>query len=214
MAGTPTAQALVIVDVQSGWLTGPHAVDGAEGLLARLEDGLSAARAGGALVVHVQDVGEADSSVPPGSAGRELALPVLPGDVVLPKAVDDAFVGTGLERLLRERGARTIVVGGLQSEMCVAATARGALAGGFSVALPRDLHATREIPADDDHPVVPAEQVRRVAEWSLGNAGGRQQRRRRGLRVARRVSVPGHAGGPAGGGCGAGSDSAAGSLVE
>ena len=104
MAGTPTAQALVIVDVQSGWLTGPHAVDGAEGLLARLEDGLSAARAGGALVVHVQDVGEADSSVPPGSAGRELALPVLPGDAVLPKAVDDAFVGTGLERLLRERG--------------------------------------------------------------------------------------------------------------
>lgn len=164
-----TAQALVVVDVQRGWLAGPHAVAGADGLLARLGEGLSAARAGGALVIHVQDVGEADASVPLGSPERELALLVLPGEVVLPKTSDDAFVGTGLEQLLREVGVRTIVVGGLQSEMCVAATARGAMASGFSVVLPRDLHATREVPADAERAAVPADQVRRVAEWSLGD---------------------------------------------
>ena len=169
VAGPSAAQALLVVDVQRGWVSGSHAVDSAESLLARLQDGLAAARAGGALVIHVQDVGEADSSVPPGSPGRELALPVLPGETVLPKTVDDAFLETGLQDLLRSAGVRTVVIGGLQSEMCVAATARGALARSFSVVLPRDLHSTREIPGDDERPVVPAEQVRRVAEWSLGD---------------------------------------------
>lgn len=166
---TAAAHALVVVDVQRGWLAGPHAVDGAERLLARLADGLSAARAAGALVIHVQDVGDGDSSVAPGSPGRELVLAVADGDLVVPKEVDDGFIGTGLEEALRAAGVMTLVIGGLQSEMCVAATARGALTRGFSVVLPRDLHATRAIPADGGQPAVPARQVSRVAEWSLGD---------------------------------------------
>lgn len=165
----PRAQALLVVDVQRGWVSGRHAVDDAESLLARLREGLSAARASGALVIHVQDIGDGDSSVPPGSSGRDLVLEVCPGEGVLHKTSDDAFVETGLEQLMRAAGVRTMVIGGLQSEMCVAATARAALARDFSVVLPRDLHATREIPADRGVPAVPAEQVRRVAEWSLGD---------------------------------------------
>ncbi len=58
---------------------------------------------------------------------------------------------------------------GIQSEMCVAATARGALARGFAVVLPRDGHTTYDVPADGGAPAVPAAQVSRVAEWSLGD---------------------------------------------
>ncbi len=58
---------------------------------------------------------------------------------------------------------------GVQSEMCVAANARDALARGWDVVLPRDGHATYDVPADGDAPAVRADLVARVAEWSLGD---------------------------------------------
>lgn len=163
------AEALVAVDVQRGWVSGPAAVAGADALVSVLERAAAAARSVGALVVHVQDVGDDDSSVPPGSPGRELVLAVRPSDVVVPKLTGDAFAGTDLEALLRARGVSTVVVAGLQSEMCVSDTARTALRLGFGVVLPRDAHATRDIPVDGRGPAVPAAQVARVAEWSLGD---------------------------------------------
>ncbi len=166
---SPRAEALVVVDVQRGWVSGPHAVAGGEALVPVLESAAAAARAAGAVVVHVQDVGDEDSSVPAGSSGRELVLPVEPSDAVVPKLAGDAFAGPGLEALLRSRGVRSVVVAGLQSEMCVADTARTALRLGFAVVLPRDAHATRDIQADGAAAGVPAAQVARVAEWSLGD---------------------------------------------
>lgn len=163
------AEALVVVDVQRGWVSGPHAVAGGEALVPVLEAAAGAARAARAVVVHVQDVGDEDSSVPAGSPGRELVLSVEPPDVVVPKLTGDAFAGTDLEAVLRSRGVRAVVVTGLQSEMCVADTARTALRLGFAVVLPRDSHATRDIPAHGVAAGVPAAQVARVAEWSLGD---------------------------------------------
>ena len=169
MRDTPRAQALLVVDVQVGWVEGPAAVRDAERLMKVLEDHIAAARQADALVVFLQDVGDLDSTVPQGSPGRELALTTEPQDVIVPKEVDDGFVGTGLEALLREGGVTSIAVAGIQSEMCVAATSRGALARGFTVILARDAHSTHDIPADGDGAAVPAAQVRRVAEWSLGD---------------------------------------------
>ncbi|MFC5175941.1 isochorismatase family protein [Nocardioides taihuensis] len=165
----PAAEALVVVDVQQGWLEGQHAVEGADALLDALRATLAAARAAGALVVHVEDIGDSDSAVPPGSPGRQLVLEVLPGEPVVRKTEGDGFAGSELGDLLRESLVRTVVIGGQQSEMCVAATARGALLRELTVVLPRDCHATRAVPADGDAPAVPAEHVRRVAEWSLGD---------------------------------------------
>jgi len=58
---------------------------------------------------------------------------------------------------------------GIQSEMCVAATARGAMSRGLTVVLPRDGHTTYAVPADGTAPAVSAAHVSRVAEWSLGD---------------------------------------------
>lgn len=166
---TDRAEALVVVDVQAGWVAGRHAVVGADALVSALTAAAAAARDAGALVVHVQDVGDEDATVPPGSPGRALVLPVDPGDEVVSKCTGDAFVGTGLGDLLRSRGVRCVVVSGLQSEMCVADTVRSALRLGFTVVLPRDAHATRDVPPDGAVAGVPAVQVARVAEWSLGD---------------------------------------------
>lgn len=163
------AQALVVVDVQRGWVGGAHAVVGADDLLVTLAAGCDAARAAGALVVHVQDVGDEDSRVSPGSPGRDLVLRVRDGDVVMDKTTGDAFRGTDLEERLRSAGVTSVAVAGLQSEMCVADTARSALARDFRVVLARDAHTTYDVPADGTGPAVEAAQVSRVAEWALGD---------------------------------------------
>jgi nicotinamidase-related amidase len=49
---------------------------------------------------------------------------------VVAKRHDDGFDGTGLDDLLRGSSVDRVVIVGIQSEMCVAATARGALARG------------------------------------------------------------------------------------
>jgi streptothricin hydrolase len=121
-------------------------------------------------VVHVQDDGATDPLVARGTPGWELVLPVLDEDVVVAKAGDDAFDGTDLQRRLAELAVDTVVVVGIQSEMCVLATARAAQSRGLRVVLPRGGHATYDIPAEPpDVPAVPAAHVARVVEWALGD---------------------------------------------
>ncbi|QBR94298.1 isochorismatase family protein [Nocardioides euryhalodurans] len=159
-----------MVDVQRGLVSGPHAVGGAEPFLDRVSAVLRAARAAGATVVHLQDEGTDEGSlIPRGSVGWELALPVRQDEVVVQKARDDGFDSTDLEATLRRAGATRLCLVGIQSEMCVAGTARGALARGYTVVLPRDTHTTYDVPADGAAPAVPARLVARVAEWSLGD---------------------------------------------
>lgn len=52
---------------------------------------------------------------------------------------------------------------GVQSEMCVAATARGAMRRGVSIVLPRDAHGTYPVPAEAGGIAVLASHVSRVA---------------------------------------------------
>jgi nicotinamidase/pyrazinamidase len=73
------------------------------------------------------------------------------------------FEDTDLERLLREREARTVHVGGLALDYCVRATALDARRRGFEVVLHRD--ATRAVD------VVPGDGERALAE--LEDAGVR-----------------------------------------
>ncbi|MDJ0778609.1 MAG: cysteine hydrolase family protein [Gammaproteobacteria bacterium] len=92
-------------------------------------------------IVHVQhDSVEAESKLRPelpGNAIKPEARP-LPGETVIRKRTNSAFVDTGLEQLLRSRGIEQLVVAGLTTDHCVSATVRSAADLGFDVTLVRD----------------------------------------------------------------------------
>jgi nicotinamidase-related amidase len=163
-------QALVIVDVQAGLVSGDHAVPEADQLVTRVAGLLAQARHAGILIVHLQNDGHPGEPDEPGQPGWELQLPPAPAEPVIRKTADDGFQGTDLERVLTMHGISRIAIAGLQSELCVSATARTALGQGFGVVLPHDAHSTYDIPASPGlGPAVPAQVVARVAEWALGD---------------------------------------------
>jgi len=178
----PWAEAVIAVDVQHAFFTGGQVVEGASGLLRRLDALLVRARNVDARVVLVRNDGVAPEPDAVGTPGWELALAPGPQDVVLGKQTDDGFEGTDLAVQLQQAGVRTVVVVGVFSEMCVAATARGAKRAGFTVIVAHDGHSTLPTPAwPGIAGQVPAPIVSRVAEWSLGDEV---------LLVPRTASVP------------------------
>ncbi|GGV41849.1 isochorismatase [Streptomyces longisporoflavus] len=165
-------QALIVVDMQTAFVTGDGAVPAAARVLDRTSDLITRARAAGALVIQLQNDGEPGAVDEPGTPGWRIHLPVDAdrGERVLRKTVDDGFEETGLARLLADAGVRDLAVCGVQSEMCVLATARTALELDFRVVLPHDAHATYDIPAAEGiSEAVPAAMASRVAEWALGD---------------------------------------------
>ena len=164
------AQALIVVDMQRAFVVGEHAVPDAGTLLTAVNRQLEDARAAGCLVVHLQNDGARDAPDAPGTDGWHLVSGVSTGERVVSKTQDDGFAESDLESFLRSAGVSRLSICGLMSEMCVAATARGALQRGFAVVMARDAHATHPVPEHGPHaPAVPAHLVSRVAEWSLGD---------------------------------------------
>lgn len=165
-------QALLIVDVQRAFVTGPGAAPASDQLLPKLGSLLERARQSGALVVQLQNDGPPGAVDEAGQAGWELYFPAVEArrETVIRKTQDDGFTGTSLEENLRRHGVERLCVVGLMSEMCVLATARGALERGFGVVIPHDGHATFDIgPAPGATESVPAAMASRVAEWALGD---------------------------------------------
>jgi nicotinamidase-related amidase len=162
--------ALLVIDVQDGHVEGDHAVPDAARLAERVSVLFDAAREAGALVVHVQNDGDAGQVDEPGTAGWELHFRPHAGEVVIRKEYDDAFRETSLGELLTCRNIQSLAICGLMSEMCVSATARTALDRGYRVVLPHDAHATTGVPAVEGlGEAIPAAVVSRVAEWALGD---------------------------------------------
>lgn len=166
-----TVDAVVVVDAQCGLLAGAEAIPGAQSIVAAISTLVRGARASGAPVIWLQNDGPSGAIDEPGTAGWQLIAEadVRPDELVIRKPVDDGFDGTGLGSSLDHLGVRRVVICGALSEMCVSATARGALGRGLSVVLPRDAHGTYDVPADRDIPMVPEAVAARVAEWSLGD---------------------------------------------
>ncbi|MGH2689373.1 MAG: isochorismatase family protein [Actinomycetota bacterium] len=161
MAAYDPATALVVVDVQNDFAdpAGSLHVDGAPGILPRLNAEIAAARAAGALVVLTQDWHPPDTphfakdgGVWPvhcvaGTWGAELHPDLDAGDAPRVRkgtggedgysgfTVADPVTGdrspTGLESLLRDAGVARVVIGGLATDYCVKATALDAVAAGF-----------------------------------------------------------------------------------
>jgi len=142
----PRDAVLLVVDVQKGMDV--YAKDynrnnpDLERNIARLQ---SAWRESGRPVIHVQHLStEPNSPLRPGQPGVEIKDEVKPlsGEPVVQKSVSSAFIGTTLEKDLRRRGVTTLVVVGMQTNMCVSTTARMAGNLGFTTYVVSDATAT------------------------------------------------------------------------
>ena len=134
--------AFLLIDAQRNMLEGDLPVPRAEQVRLTLESLLERARDAEVLVVHVQNDGGAGDPDEPHTPGWELVFDQMPGEITVPKRVGDAFLDTNLASALRAQGVTEVILAGMQSEYCILATSRGALAGGFGVTLASGAHAT------------------------------------------------------------------------
>jgi nicotinamidase-related amidase len=169
VGATPAAHAagkaaLLVVDMQRNMFESTPAVARGMELLSSVSDLIARARAAGAPVIFVRNCGEPGDPDVPGSEGWELspALPRQSAEPIVDKKKPDAFDGTNLGNLLRGRGVRRLVVAGLQSEFCIAATCRGGHARGYAVTLVEDAHGTYDSP--DGGPTAQEIAAREAAE--------------------------------------------------
>ncbi|WP_420433992.1 cysteine hydrolase family protein [Hyphobacterium sp.] len=108
----------------------------------------AAARAAGHPILHIKHNSTEPGSLlrpeAPGNAFKAEARP-RPGEPVIEKSVNSAFIGTGLEQQLHQMGADHLVVFGMTTEHCVSTTVRMAANLGFRTTLVGD--ATAAFPA-------------------------------------------------------------------
>jgi len=142
----PQNAVLLVIDVQKGFdrfNEEYHRNNPAlEANIARLE---RAWRESGRPIIHVQHLSnKPESPLRPGQPGCDIKDEVrpLPGEPVVQKSVSSAFIGTTLEADLRRRGLTTLVLTGMQTNMCVSTTARMAGNLGFTTYVVSDATAT------------------------------------------------------------------------
>jgi len=137
----PRNAALIVIDVQRAidhpsW--GERNNPLAERLMAAL---LAAWRESGRPLYHVRhDSTEPESHYRPGQPGHEFKAEVmpLPGEAVVAKRTNSAFIGTPLEAILRKAGVQTLIVAGVITNNSVEATVRMAGNLGFETFLVED----------------------------------------------------------------------------
>jgi nicotinamidase-related amidase len=141
----PQSTALILIDVQNAFLDprwGERNNPEAESNIARL---LTAWRSSGRPIRHVvHDSVEPNSPLRPDSPGnaiQDLAAPKA-AEPVYRKHVNSAFIGTSLERDLRQDGIDTLVIVGLTTNHCVSTSARMAGNLGFTTFVVSDATAT------------------------------------------------------------------------
>jgi nicotinamidase-related amidase len=158
MSELSSGTALIVIDVQRAFdqweaagkrRNNPQAVD-------RIVDLLTVFRVTGTPIFHIRHQGtRPNSSFLPDGAGypvKDEAREVV-GEPVLVKRVSSAFIGTDLERRLREADIKTLVICAATTNHCVETTTRMAGNLGFDAWLVRDATWTfdRTGPDGDEH---------------------------------------------------------------
>ena len=152
----PKTSALVLIDLQKGITartTGPHSSDAVVKNAARIAERFRTLTATVVLVHVAYSPDLRDMLFPEADAPfRTKDSPPLPtdwaefvagigpreGDVIITKRQWGAFYGTDLDLQLRRRGIRTIVLGGIATNMGVESTARDAFERGYELIFVED----------------------------------------------------------------------------
>jgi len=154
----PQSTALVLIDLQKGILSRDTAPRSTAEVVATSKTLADKFRAAGApvVLVHVtwsEDYGDALSQ-PTDQPNPRMPADKLaefaefadglrqPTDIIIKKRQWGAFYGTELDLQLRRRGVKTIVLGGVATNMGVESTARDAYERGYAIVLAEDICAS------------------------------------------------------------------------
>ena len=147
--GSNTMNVLLLIDFQVGFKdpvwgerNNPHAEE-------RAKDLLTAWRMAGAQIIHIRHVSASPDS-PLSGPGTEFKPQVcpMPGEIVMEKSVNSAFIGTDLTARLQAIGASDLTICGLTTPHCVSTTTRMAANLGHRVRLVEDACAAFTSNAD------------------------------------------------------------------
>lgn len=146
--------ALLVIDVQND-LVDALPSERSSALLEIIADLVSNARARRMPVVYVRH-NEDDGPLRLGALPWEIAAAIAPqpGDPIVEKRFGDAFLETDLGELLKTRNVDELIVCGMQSDFCVNATTRGAIALGYRVTLVEDAHATYDAAGKTERQII------------------------------------------------------------
>jgi len=125
---------------------------------------LAAWRGAGRPVIHVKhNSTEPRSTLRPGQPGNAFkpGFEPLPGETLIEKTVNAAFIGTPLEAELRARDIDQVVAFGITTDMCVSTSVRMGANLGFRMVVVADACATFDQRAPDGEPVA-AELLHRI----------------------------------------------------
>jgi nicotinamidase-related amidase len=140
--------AIVLIDLQNEYLSGPIALPDARPAVASAQRLLDLARRAQAPIFHIAHRGRAgglfDRDADRGQIVSELT-PVA-GEAIVEKSLPNSFAGTNLHELLNGTGRKNLILAGFMTHMCVSSTARAAADLGYRVTIDASACATRDLP--------------------------------------------------------------------
>lgn len=144
----PNKFALLMIDVQLNMFDEEMPVFNADNILKTLAEIAEQGRGQNVPVIYVRNNGGAGDPDERHSPGWEIHpdLTPEPDDWILDKTTPDTFASTDLQARLVNHNIDTLVIGGMQTEMCVNATINGALSRNYEVILISDGHTTFDFP--------------------------------------------------------------------
>jgi nicotinamidase-related amidase len=155
--------AMLIVDMQKDYYPGGRCE--LEGILAAHANTLALIRRAGAEGIeriYVRHIAAEDAAfLARGSEGSKLHedLPIRENERIFIKAHPNSFRETGLDRYLKERGYRRLLVCGAMSHMCIDTTVRAGYDLGYAITLAHDACATKDLEFGGER--IPAREVHR-----------------------------------------------------
>ncbi|MDH5482431.1 MAG: cysteine hydrolase [Candidatus Bathyarchaeota archaeon] len=147
------SKAVIIIDMLNDFVTGDLKCERAERIISNLKKLVETARKRGVAVIYSNDahypqdaevVRKWGKHAIKGTKGAEVIPELKPAakDYIVEKRTYSGFYETGLDSLLRSlykgEGVRTVILGGLHTNMCVRHTAADAFFRGYKIIIAKD----------------------------------------------------------------------------
>lgn len=162
--------AVILIDYQNEYLSGPLALPGADAAVAEAARLLAAARDADSPIFHIAHKGRSGGLFDRDDKRGHIIAALAPadGEAVIEKPLPNAFAHTPLAKALEHTGRRKLIVAGFMTHMCVSSTVRAALDLGHSTTVAAAACATRDLP-DGTGGAVTAADLNRAALAALSD---------------------------------------------